>query len=256
MTSQSQTRRATELNLTFTLKNNLFIIEDAAHSHGAIWNNQKAGTIGHLGSFSFQMKKLLTSGEGGFITTNDNNLADLCHAYMNCGRKRSNSVPNILGTNYRITEFQSAILLSQFDLFHEQTLQREKNANLLDQLLNEIEGITILRKMDQIKLHAYYRYVFQYDKNKFSGLSLEKFEKALITEGCNLRSLYTPVYRDELFPIKTNIIKNKDFLPETEKALQNTILLDHRMLLETELIYKIAESIKRIQIYAKDIVQV
>lgn len=235
--------------------NNFFVIEDAAHSHGSIWKNTKAGGIGHLGSFSFQMKKLITSGEGGFITTNDSRLGDLCYSFMNCGRKRNESTPGVIGSNHRITEFQASILLSQFDRFKEQTITRDKNARLLDEELSKIEGIKLLRKQDQVTLQAYYMYVFQYDKEKFNGLSLDTFEESLRAEGIVLRSNYTPVYRDTLYPYESNIKSREDYLPETEKALQNTLLLHHTMLLDEKHIEKISAAINKVKAYSQEIEQ-
>ena len=68
-------------------KHNLIVIEDCAHAHGAQWKGQGVGSIGDLGSFSFQSSKLMTSGEGGCITTNDDILRQKVMSLINCGRK-------------------------------------------------------------------------------------------------------------------------------------------------------------------------
>src|SRR5262245_40609396 len=67
-------------------KHKLIVLEDAAHAHGASYRNRPAGSIGHLGSFSFQSSKNMTAGEGGVITTNDDTLAEACRSIQNCGR--------------------------------------------------------------------------------------------------------------------------------------------------------------------------
>ena len=66
---------------------NLHVIEDCAHKHGGEWNGKKAGSIGHIGSFSFQLSKHLTAGEGGTLTTNNPDLAEKLDALRNCGRR-------------------------------------------------------------------------------------------------------------------------------------------------------------------------
>ena len=70
-------------------KHKLFVLEDAAHAHGAAYKGRPAGSLGHAASFSFQSSKNLTCGEGGIITTNDATLAANCRSIHNCGR-----VPN------------------------------------------------------------------------------------------------------------------------------------------------------------------
>src|SRR5436190_17382720 len=97
-----------DLIMAIANRHKLVVIEDAAHAHGASYKNRPAGSIGHMGSFSFQSSKNLTAGEGGIIITNDNSLAESCRSIHNCGR-----VPDgvwyehhIISSNYRLGEFQ------------------------------------------------------------------------------------------------------------------------------------------------------
>jgi dTDP-4-amino-4,6-dideoxygalactose transaminase len=68
-------------------KHNLLVIEDCAHAHGGKWRGKGLGSIGHFGSFSFQSSKLMTSGEGGIVLTNDDEFNQKLHSLVNCGRK-------------------------------------------------------------------------------------------------------------------------------------------------------------------------
>lgn len=72
--------------LAIAKRHGLFVLEDAAHAHGASWRDQPAGSIGACGSFSFQSSKNLTAGEGGIIVTSDDALAAACRSIHNCGR--------------------------------------------------------------------------------------------------------------------------------------------------------------------------
>src|SRR5207302_10890466 len=108
-------------------KHKLIVIEDAAHAHGASYKNRAAGSLGHMGSFSFQSSKNLTAGEGGIITTNDGELAARCRSIHNCGR-----VPDgiwyehhTISGNYRLSEFQGAILNEQLARLEQQTKRRD-----------------------------------------------------------------------------------------------------------------------------------
>src|SRR5688572_21688631 len=111
-------------------KHNLTVIEDAAHAHGGEYKGQRVGAIGHVGSFSFQSSKNLTSGEGGLIVTNDDALAARCRSIHNCGRVPGGAwyEHHVVSANYRLGEFAGAILNCQLDRLDEQTDRREANA--------------------------------------------------------------------------------------------------------------------------------
>ena len=111
-------------------KHNLAVIEDSAQAHGAEWAGQRVGSIGTVGCFSFQSSKNMTSGEGGIIVTNDQEVYDRCWSIHNVGRipgGRWYEHPN-LGGNYRMTEWQAAILLAQMGRLHDQMKVRDANA--------------------------------------------------------------------------------------------------------------------------------
>ena len=95
-------------------KNNLILIEDAAHAIGSYNNKTHAGNYGIAGSFSFSMPKLITMGQGGAIITNNNLLAKKLRLYKKFGRKKSGEdIHNYLGYNFKITDLQSLLALEQ-----------------------------------------------------------------------------------------------------------------------------------------------
>ncbi len=120
--------------------NNIYIIEDACQSHGAKYRGKKVGSIGDLGTFSFYPSKNMTTGEGGLITTNDDNLAEQCRLIRHHGEP-SWYVYNRLGWNYRMTEIQGAIGRVQLKKLDEFVKIRNTNANYLTEAINEIKGI-------------------------------------------------------------------------------------------------------------------
>jgi len=186
-------------------KYGLTIIEDCAHMHGAFWRGKGVGSIGHLGSFSFQSSKLMTSGEGGIILTSDEMLSQKCHSLVNCGRKEfgyDDFDGRLLGWNYRIGEFQAAVLIAQLEKLDERTKLRAQNAAYLTQRLREIKGLRVVEYDERVTQPGYYQYVFFYDKNEFSGLHRDKFVDALYQEGVMASGqFYTPIYRSPLFPV-------------------------------------------------------
>jgi len=188
-------------------KYDLKILEDAAHAHGAKWRNRGAGSLGDAGAFSMQTTKLMTAGEGGVITTKDEEVFELCASYVNCGRASAEDRfgHRILGYNHRITEFQAAILLVQLERLVEQTRLRQANAKLLGHHLAQIPGLSLLKKDDRVTDQAIYQYVFKYDAEAFGELPRERFLAALEAEGipCD-GTFYEPVYKSALFPVRRN----------------------------------------------------
>lgn len=181
-------------------KHGLYVIEDAAQAHGARWGDKGVGTIGDFGIFSFQSSKNITAGEGGIILTNDKELAEKAWSYMNCGRVRKGKwyEHHILGANYRMTEFQAALLLAQLKRADKLFKIREENARYLDKRLSEIEGINPLKYPPKAR-SAYHIYIFRYDKDKFRNLSREKFIEALRAEGIPVSPGYIPLYKMPAF---------------------------------------------------------
>lgn len=229
-------------------ENNLYIIEDCAHAHGSEWKNRKAGSIGDIGSFSFQNAKLITSGEGGFVSTNNINMARKMYGLKNCGRKMDEKSEYLMGSNYRISELQAALLVGQLEKHKFYVRKRYDNRKLLDRLLGQIPGIYPMPLHEKVTNNAQYRYIFKYDYKEFSGLSRAEFVAALESEGILVHSMYTPVYRHELYPDPTINVDRIQGLYNTESAIKDTILLNHSMLLEeqtVEIIYRVICSIKQ-----------
>lgn len=122
-------------------KHNIHIIEDAAQSIGTLCNDKKVGSLGTLGCFSFYPSKNITTGEGGMITTNNNELAEQCRLIRHHGEP-SWYVYNRLGYNYRMTEIQGAIGGVQLKKLPEFIKIRNKNAEILTNAAEQIDGIT------------------------------------------------------------------------------------------------------------------
>jgi len=182
-------------------KHNLPVIEDAAHAHGCEWNKRKAGSFGLFSSFSFQATKNMTAGEGGIICSNDRELAAECDALMWAGRKIGRPWYEFhrLGWNYRMTEFQAAILRCQLGRLDEQVRLRMRNANYLSEQLTRIDAIRPLVQDPRTNVHGYHIYMFRYDA-KVTGLDRELFVEKLGAEGIPAFGGYTfPLYKNPMF---------------------------------------------------------
>lgn len=245
-------------------RHGLKIVEDCAHAHGAKWRDKGAGSIGDAGSFSMQTSKLMTAGEGGIVTTNDDEVFELCQSYVNCGRASQTDrfEHRILGFNYRMTEFQAAILLVQLERLPAQTELRAARAARLSEGLSALPGISLLRKDPRLTTQAIYQFVFKYDPDAFGGASRDRFVAALEAEGIPADGLfYEPIYRSALFNVDPGDFpslrsKSVEDLPwaRTEcpvaerAAYSESVWLPHQLLLGGEKdVDQIVEAVSKIQ---------
>jgi dTDP-4-amino-4,6-dideoxygalactose transaminase len=242
-------------------KHNLYVIEDAAQAHLASWRGKRIGAIGDLGTFSFQASKNLNSGEGGIIISNNEEYADAAWSVMNVGRVRSGKwyEHRVLGGNYRITEFQSAILRAQMTRLPQQTEKRSANGAYLHSLLESVDGIDLPRKDSRITQHVYHLFTFRYDPSKFGGKSLEEFIVALSGEGVPATNGYVPLFKEQVFARRANrdgawcqAGRTIDYpnlhLPVCEAVCKSTVWLEQTLLLgERKDMEDIAEAIQKVQ---------
>jgi len=148
---------------------NIKIIEDCAQAHGAKYKNQYVGTIGDIGCFSFCQDKIIsTGGEGGMIITNNESLFKKMWSIRDHGRNfdRVNTpndktgfkwVVDTFGSNFRMTESQSAIGRIQLKKLDNWLKMRRRNANLLSSFIKDL-NIVIMPKIPRYMLHSYYNY--------------------------------------------------------------------------------------------------
>jgi dTDP-4-amino-4,6-dideoxygalactose transaminase len=180
----------------------LVVIEDAAHAHGSEYKGKRLGSIGEMSTFSFQASKNLTSGEGGIILTCDEHFERICRSLHTCGRLPESAwyEHHLLGGNYRMSEFQAALLIAQFNRLEQQVQQREANGLYLNQELANIPGIQPLARGHGETRHGYHLYIFRYDPLAFDGLPRQKFIDALVAEGIPCSSGYDrPLYKQPVF---------------------------------------------------------
>src|SRR3954451_16670811 len=118
----------------------LHVVEDAAQAHAATYNGTSAGAFG-IGCFSFYATKNLTTGEGGMITTNDDDIADRLRVLRNQGMRQRDQY-EMAGHNYRLTDLQAAVGIPQIGRVDEIVEARKKNAARLSAGLADVAGVT------------------------------------------------------------------------------------------------------------------
>ncbi len=235
-------------------KHDLFVIEDCAQAHGAEYRGKKVGALGHVGAFSFQSSKNLTSGEGGCLITDDVDIRDRAYAFKDVGRRPGGErweYPR-LGWNYRTSEYLAAILLKRLPDLESQTRRRNENAKFLSDELGKIDGITPPSSKDYVTRHGYHLYIMQYDPSAFGGKTRDQFLDALRGEGITSSPGYQRPLTDE-GALKTVAERYPHMVrrmpcPNVEHVSSHSIWLYQSMLLaDHEDLEDIVEAVVKIQ---------
>jgi dTDP-4-amino-4,6-dideoxygalactose transaminase len=242
---------------------NLAVLEDAAHAWGSKCDGRGAGTLGRCGTFSFQVSKNITAGEGGILVTDEKDLADLCRSFSHCGRTEGSAWydHNNLGSNLRMTEFQAALLLAQLARLEEHVARREQNANLLEEALADIPAIRQLAPAPRMTRRSYHMYIFRLNQTEL-GISRERFIEALQAEGVPAsEGWYRPLYRNGVFanahigpphgiraPLAAMGVDYRDIdCPVCEQVCCDAVWIPQNVLLADERqIFRLAEAIRKV----------
>jgi dTDP-4-amino-4,6-dideoxygalactose transaminase len=205
----------------FCRKHNLFLIEDAAHAAGAEVNGIKAGALCDAGSFSFFPTKMITTGEGGMITTNDENIYKKALSLRHHGIKMGTNVHDTLGYNWRMPEINAILGVSQLSQLEDFISKRTKLAQRYNTLLKSIKEISPILGPDNVR-HCFWKYPIIIEK----GIDCESVVRRLADEyQIGTRSLYNPPihlqpyyrenygYKEGDFPIAEDILSRVICLP-------------------------------------------
>ena len=201
----------------------LFLIEDAAHAHGSTLDGKKAGSFGDAAAFSFYPTKVMTSGEGGMITTDDEKIYRRALVFRDQGKAGFYGNVHVeMGYNWRMSEIHAAIGLSQFARLEEFIEDRRRIAKVYDEELKKIDKVTPIKIPPNVKSN-YYKYVALLDdgidradikkelKEKYSvNLSGEVYELP-----CHLQPIFKDLYgfKGGEFPVAEDICKRQICLP-------------------------------------------
>lgn len=239
-------------------KYNLYIIEDAAHAHGGEYKNKKIGSFGDAAIFSFQNGKLMTCGEGGAVVFKSKEIYDYAYLLQDVGRPRGDKEYQhlIFAGNYRMNEFQAAILLAQLNRVKIMNDTREKNSKKLDNLLKCIKGITPQRKENYSTCTTHYMYMFYYDKQFFGNIDRGQFVELLKSEGIPAHVCFPAIYDAEFLKnnsldfidYKDKLFINIESLSNAKRISQNVVCLPHSVIDgSNEDLYDVFNSIMKIQ---------
>jgi dTDP-4-amino-4,6-dideoxygalactose transaminase len=226
------------------------VVEDCAHAQGTEWRNRKVGAHINCGCFSFQQSKSLTAGEGGAVITDDPDLAERIWALHNCGRPKGvgRYEHHLIGGNFRLSEWQGAILRAQLRRLPEQTERRMANAQWLTEQLGQIGGLEPLKPDDRITQRGYYFFVLRYRPEAFGDVHREVFLKALAAEGIPAFAGYgVPVYRQPSYT-ESGVAHRVTPCPNAERVCRDEqITLSNHLLLDKNNLSAVVEAVSKLK---------
>ncbi len=206
-----------ELILEVAEAQKLYLIEDCAQAHGAQYKGRKVGSFG-VGCFSFYPTKNMTTGEGGIITTDNEEIAEKARRIRNHGQNQQ-YVHDILGYNYRMTDVSAAIGICQLRKLEEFNRKRIENAKTLTQGLKGIKGLILPHVKPGIR-HVFHQYTVRVTGD--FGLSRDELRQSLLGKGIQT-GIYYPI------PINKQPLMRKlgydDYLPNSERLAQEVLPL-------------------------------
>jgi len=195
----------------------LFVIEDAAEAHGGLYRGRKAGSLGDLGCFSFYPNKNMTTGEGGMITTNDDDLAEKMRMIRSHGQDRTYH-HLILGYNYRMTDFQAALGSVQLRRLDWIVKKKVEKAGYYDARITEIFGADV--KVPYVAPSATHVYMFYTVRFKERVLR-ENVALKLKEKGVETRIAFPPIH---LQPLYQKLFGYRKGYLNTTEEISDTVL--------------------------------
>jgi perosamine synthetase len=202
-------------------KRGVVVIEDAAEAHGARYKGRPTGSLGLAASFSFYGNKIITTGEGGMVTTNDERVARLAwnlrdHAFSS----ERHFWHKFIGFNYRMTNMQAAVGLAQTERLDDYVAMRQGNAQRYTERLSRVPGMTTPPQADWAE-NVFWMYGVLVDPREY-GKSRDQLRAYLAERGIETRTFFIPmhcqpVYWDQFlgqrFPVAEDLCRRGFYLP-------------------------------------------
>ncbi len=217
----------------------LYLVEDCAQSHDATWDGKPVGTFGHFGCFSLQQSKQITTGDGGIVITDDDDLADEAYRFHDKYYDRSgqNRPVERIGMNYRMSELVGAVALAQVRKLDRIIDRRTQTAEALMAGIDDIPGINRATVHPKAR-HTWWRVACTIDEGEL-GCDAQTFTRAVVAEGLPLRAgaargepiCMLPVFQDYAAygsgdfpwepPYGRKVEYRREDYPNTNWAMQN-----------------------------------
>lgn len=228
--------------LELAKKYNLKIIEDAAEAHGQTYNNKPCGSFGDVSVFSFYPNKLITTGEGGMILTDNDTIAERLKSLRNlCFTAHKRFVHEELGWNMRMTNVQAAIGFAQLERWDDSISRKREIGKLYTELLKDVKGISLPLTHTEYSNNIYWVFgIVIEDKSK----TAEDVMKLLAEKGIGTRPFFYPMHLQPVLK-KMGLYSTEEY-PNSEKLYSYGFYLPSGLALTNEQIYEVVKNVKEI----------
>lgn len=237
-------------------EHNIYLIEDGAHSIGTKYKGKPVGSIADITTFSFHPVKTVTSGEGGACMTNDDTLYKRLRLFRSHGITRDpEEMVNenqggwyneqiMLGYNYRMTDFQAALLISQLDKLDRFSKRRKEIRKVYDEAFKDMPEI-ILQESIKESDTTEHLYIIRLN-TELLGCTRKEFFDALVAEGVQPQVHYLPVYRHSYYE---KLGYKKGLCPVAEETYENIMSIPYYPALTEEEIADVISAVKKVVAY-------
>lgn len=218
----------------------LKVIEDAAEMHGQTYKGRPCGSFGDVSTFSFYPNKHITTGEGGMILTDDDELAETCRSLRNlCFQPKKRFIHERLGWNLRMTNLQAAIGLAQLERLDEFVERKRSMGKLYTNLLQDISGIQLpLAKTDYAE-NIYW--VYGIVLHESLGITGDDMIRKLGSLGIGCRPFFYPMHKQPVLSKMISSKKEKYFI--SENLYKNGFYIPSGLKIENTQVEKISSEI-------------
>lgn len=229
--------------LSLAKKYNLKIIEDAAEAHGLTYKRRPCGSFGDISIFSFYPNKLVTTGEGGMVMTDDPSLADRCKSLRNlCFLPERRFVHEELGWNMRMTNLQAAIGIAQLERFDEFIKRKRKMGKMYTEFLKEVDGIQLPISSTSYAQNIYWVYGLVLDDHiRFDAVEAMR---RLAKKGIGSRPFFWPMHEQPVFK-KMSLFKGEEY-PVAENLARRGFYIPSGLTLTEKEMKRVAQSLKEV----------
>ena len=223
-------------------KHNLFLIEDAAEAHGALYENQKVGSFGDLACFSFYANKLITTGEGGMVVSNNKHLAHRVRSLRNLSfRSDRRFYHTEFGYNYRLTNMQAALGISQIKNIEKHVSIKRRNTKNYNKILQDM-SLPIRLPMERKNVRSvFWMYGIIIENKVFKA---DYLAKKLFELGIDTRPLFLGMHQQPV--LKDMKIFDNESYPVTEELADYGLYLPSGLKLKINDIKHVCKSVKKV----------
>ena len=229
--------------LDIARRHGLKVLEDAAQMHGQTYKGRLCGSFGDISTFSFYPNKHITTGEGGMIVTNDDQLAEDCRSLRNlCFQPGKRFVHERLGWNLRMTNMQAALGLAQLERLDEFVARKRRMGARYTELLSDLRGVQLPLPCTDYAENIYWVYGLVLDESV--GLDAEEAMKRLAAKGVGTRPFFYPMHQQPVLR-KMGLFESVA-LPVAERLYKQGFYIPSGMALTDDQAQRVAEAVREV----------